>query len=77
MAVEAWGFVGAVIVLETRHVVCGGVGGKVGNVGAGETGADAVDAFGVFVGGLRVEGNALEVLAALVASKAFGVEARA
>ena len=75
MAVEAWRFVGAVVVLETCHVICGRVGREVGDVGARETGADAVDAFGVFVGGFRVKGYAFEVLAALVAGEAFGMEA--
>jgi hypothetical protein len=76
VAVEAWGFVGTVIVLEARHVVCCGVRGEVGYVSAGETGADAVHTFGMFVGGFWVKGYAFEMLAALVAGEAFRVEAR-
>jgi hypothetical protein len=75
MAVEAWRFVCAVVMLETRHVVGGGVGGKEGDIGAGEAGANALDTFGMFVRGFRVEGYAFEVLAALVAGEAFGMEA--
>ena len=77
VAVEAWRFISAIIILETRHVVCGGVGGEIRDVGAGKTGADAVDAFGVFVRRFRVEGYAFEVLSTLVAGEAFRVEARA
>lgn len=77
VAVEAGRFVCAVVVLEARHGVCGGVRGQVRDVGAGEAGADARDAFGVFVGGFWVEGYTFEVLAALVAGEAFRVEARA
>ena len=77
VAVEAWRFINAIIILETRHVVCGGVGGEIRDVGAGKTGADAVDAFGVFVRRFRVEGYAFEVLSTLVAGEAFGMEAGA
>lgn len=75
VAEEALGFVGAVLVLETRHVVWRGVRGEVGNVFAALAGVDAGDALCEFVLWLGVEGDALEVLAALVAGEAFGVEA--
>lgn len=75
MTVEAWGFVGAVIVLETRHVVGCGVRGEIGYVLAGETGAYPVNALGVLVRGLGVKGYTFEVLATLIAGKAFRVKA--
>jgi hypothetical protein len=75
MAEEALGFVGAVLVLETRHVVGRGVCGEVGNVFAALAGVDAGDALCELVLWLGIEGDALEVLAALVAGEAFGVEA--
>lgn len=77
VAVETCGFVGAVVILEARHVVGCGVSGEVGDVLARESGTDARDTFGVLVGRLRVEGYAFEMLAALVAREAFGMEARA
>jgi hypothetical protein len=75
MAEEAWGFVRAVVVLEARHVVDGGVRREEGDVGAGKAGTDPVDTFGVLVGGLRIEGYAFEMLAALVAGEAFRMKA--
>lgn len=75
MAVEAWRFVCAVIVLEARHVVSGSMRGEIGYVLAGKAGAYSVNALGVLVRGLGVEGYAFEVLATLIASEALGMEA--
>lgn len=75
VAVEARGGVCAVAGFEFLHLFWGVPAGEEGDVGAGGAGLDAGDAGGVFGGGLRVEGDAFEFLAALVAAEAFGVEA--
>ena len=62
---------GAVVVREGEGALMG-AGGE-----DDPAGADAVDAFGVFVRRFRVEGYAFEVLSTLVAGEAFGMEAGA
>jgi hypothetical protein len=77
VAEEALGFVCAVFVFEAGHVVRGRVRGEEGNIVATLAGADTGDALGEFVIWFGVEGDAFEVLAALVAGEALGVEAGA
>ena len=77
VAVEPEALVEPVLVLEPLHVFVRGVRVQHGEVLAALAGLDPADALRVFVGGLRVEGYALEVLAAVVALEAFGVEADA
>lgn len=77
VAEEALGFIGAVFVFEARHIGGSGVRGEEGDIFAALAGADTCDALSEFVIGFGVEGDAFEVFAALVAGKAFGVEAGA
>lgn len=75
MTEEARGFVGSIFVLKALHVRGGRVRGEECDVSAREAGANAFDAFGMFVGRLGIEGYALKVLTALVAREAFGMKA--
>jgi hypothetical protein len=77
MAKEALRLVCAIFMLETRHVVRSGVGGKESNVLAALTSLDAGPALRKLVVGFWVESNALKMLAALVAGEALRMEARA
>lgn len=77
VAEEALGFVEAVVGFQAQHVVGRGVRGEELDVLAALAGADAGDALGVLDVGLGVEGYTFQVLAAVVADEAFGVEARA
>lgn len=76
MAVEPEGLV-AVFGLEALHVFVRGVRVEHGNVFAALARLNAGDALGVFGRGLRIEGDAFEMLAAVVAEEAFWVEADA
>lgn len=75
VAVEPRRLVGAVLVLQLLHLLRCFPAGQEGHVVAGGASADAVHARGVLSAGLRVEGDALELLAALVAAEALRVEA--
>jgi hypothetical protein len=77
MAVKPPRFIGAVIMFQTRHIFSRGVRGEERDVVTRKAGVDALYAFGVFFSGFGVEGYAFEVLAALEAGEAFGVEAGA
>jgi hypothetical protein len=77
VAVKPWRFIGAIIMLQTSHVFRCRVRGQERNVVACETGADALDTFGMLVGWFRVESYALKVLTTLIACEAFWMEARA
>ena len=74
VAVEARGLVGAVLVLELAHLLGRVPAGEEGDVLAALSCSDAVYARAVLGGGLGVEGDAFELLAALVAGETFGVE---
>jgi hypothetical protein len=77
VAEEALGFVGAVLLFEGCHVGGSGVGGGEREVFAALAGAHTSDTFGELFLGFGVKGDTFEVLAALVAGEAFGVEAGA
>ena len=77
VAEEARRFVGSVFMLKALHVRGGGVRWEEGDILTREACAYSFHAFSMFVGGFGIEGYALEVLAALVASEAFRVEAGA
>lgn len=62
--------------LEAHHVIGGWMRREIRNILTSKTGADARDTLGVFVGRLWVESYAFEMLAALVACEALGVETR-
>jgi hypothetical protein len=74
VAVEPWRLVGTILVLQALHLLRRFPAGQEGDVVAGRAGADAVYARGVLGAGFRVEGDAFELLAALVAAEALGVE---
>jgi hypothetical protein len=74
VAEKALAFV-TILLLEAHHVFVRGVCGQELNVLAPHAGLDAGYALGVFVVGFWVEGDALEMLAAVVAAEALGVEA--
>lgn len=74
VAVEAQRLVVAVVCLELRHGLGRGMRVEEGEVLAAGAGADPGYARGVLGGGFWVEGHAFEVLAAVVAEEAFGVE---
>jgi len=75
VAEEALRLVGAVLVLETRHVVWRGVWGEAGDVFAALARVNAGDALCEFAFWLGVESDTLEMLAALVTGEALRVEA--
>lgn len=77
MAVEPRTLIDTILLLELRHLLRRVPAGQERDVLAALACADAVAACGVFGGGLRVEGYAFELLPALVAAEAFGVEATA
>lgn len=74
MAVEPRTLVRTVLLLELRHFLRRVPARQEGDVVAVQAGADAVAARGVLCAGFRVEGDAFQLLAALVAAEAFGVE---
>jgi hypothetical protein len=74
VAVEPRRLVGAILVFQALHFLRCFPAGQEGDVVAGRAGADAVYARGVLGAGFRVEGDAFELLAALVAAEALGVE---
>jgi hypothetical protein len=76
-AEEALRRVRPVFGFEARHVVGCRVRVEEGEVDAALARADALAALQVLFVGLRVEGDAFELLAALVAGEALGVEAQA
>ena len=77
MAEEALGLIGTIFMLKACHVVWRGVRREEGNVFTPQAGANARDALCELVVWLRVESNAFEVFAALVAGKALGMETKA
>jgi hypothetical protein len=76
-AEEALRWVRAVFGFEARHVVGRRVRGEEREVDAALARADALGALCVLFVGLRIEGDAFELLAALVAREALRVEAQA
>lgn len=77
MAVEPRRLVGSIPLLQLRHFLRRVPAGQELDVLAALAGADALNASAVFGRGFRVEGDAFEFLAALVAAEAVGVEATA
>lgn len=74
MAVEPWTLIDTILILKLRHFLrCVPTRQKF-DIFAALAGADAFHACAVFGRRLRVEGDAFEFLAALVAAEAFGVE---
>jgi len=77
MAIESRTLIRAILLLELLHSLWGVPAGQTRDILAALAGADAVAACGVLCAGFGVEGNAFELLAALVAAEAFGVETAA
>lgn len=75
MAVESRTLIDSVLLLEPCHSLRGVPARQERNVLAALAGTDAFAPRGVLCGWLRVEGDAFELLATLVAAETFGVEA--
>lgn len=75
MTIKPRTLIDPILLLEHRHFLRGVPARQESDIFAALAGADTVAARGVLCRRLRVEGDAFELLAALVAAEAFGVEA--
>jgi hypothetical protein len=77
MAVEPRTLIRPILLLKPCHFLRGVPARQKRYVLAALAGSDAIAACGVLCAGFGVEGDAFELLAALVAAEAFGVETAA